>query len=58
MIAETTRIQLEEGDVVLFCSDGVHECADRDGGEFGPARPAELLTRNTGAASRSASLSS
>jgi sigma-B regulation protein RsbU (phosphoserine phosphatase) len=44
-----TRIQLMKDDIVLFCSDGVHECADRDGEEFGRTRLAALLTRNAGA---------
>ncbi len=31
-------IPVREGDVIVFCSDGIHECVDPQGGEFGRER--------------------
>ena len=45
---QETRITLRVGDIVVFCSDGVHECANRDGEEYGARRLAALLADHAG----------
>lgn len=40
---EEKSVALQPGDVVVFCSDGVHEAADRHQQEFGTARLEALL---------------
>jgi sigma-B regulation protein RsbU (phosphoserine phosphatase) len=44
---EQRTLELREGDVVVFCSDGLKECMDRDGEEFGSARLEALLIRES-----------
>src|SRR5258705_5486194 len=43
---QQTRVTLEEGDVLVFCSDGLHECLDKEGEEFGLKRVKALLRKS------------
>ena len=43
---QQTRLTLEEGDVLVFCSDGLHECLDKEGEEFGNKRVKALLKKS------------
>lgn len=57
MSYETLTLQLQPGDAVLFCTDGITDAFDRDGEQFGverlrelcdayrPGSPAELLSQ-------------
>jgi len=40
---EQRALELRKGDVVVFCSDGLKECMDRSGEEFGSERLEALL---------------
>ncbi len=42
------RARLDPGDLLCLYSDGITECADRRGEEFGPERLADLLRRGAG----------
>src|SRR5260370_9213896 len=42
MSYETVTMQLQPGDSVLFCTDGITDAFDRDGEQFGIARLQEL----------------
>jgi len=42
---EQRTLGLREGDVVVFCSDGLQECVDRHGDEFGAERLETLLVK-------------
>jgi sigma-B regulation protein RsbU (phosphoserine phosphatase) len=46
---EQCSLQLGVGDVVVFCSDGLHECLDRSGEEFGIERLEARLIELAGA---------
>ncbi len=45
---QETKIALRGGNIVVFCSDGVHECANREGEEYGSRRLAALLAEHAG----------
>ncbi|MDX1387585.1 MAG: SpoIIE family protein phosphatase [Acidobacteriota bacterium] len=45
---QETKVALQVGDIVVFCSDGVHECANREGEEYGSRRLAALLAEHAG----------
>lgn len=40
---EQKKVSLQVGDVIVFCSDGIHECIDQNEEEFGSARLEALL---------------
>lgn len=40
---EAKKLALQGGDVIVFCSDGIHECVDKHDQEFGLARVETLL---------------
>lgn len=40
---EAKKLALQGGDAVVFCSDGIHECMDKQEREFGLARVEALL---------------
>jgi serine phosphatase RsbU (regulator of sigma subunit) len=42
---EQRTLDLREGDVIVFASDGLQECVDRNGEEFGSERLETLLVR-------------
>lgn len=42
---EQRTLGLREGDVIVFCSDGLQECVDSHGDEFGSERLESLLVR-------------
>jgi sigma-B regulation protein RsbU (phosphoserine phosphatase) len=43
---EQNLIELQRGDLLAAFTDGITECEDRSGDQFGDARLIELLTRN------------
>jgi sigma-B regulation protein RsbU (phosphoserine phosphatase) len=45
---EQKELALEPGDAVVFCSDGIHECMNREGEEFGARRLEALLAELAG----------
>ncbi len=45
---EEKKLALREGDVVVFCSDGIHECVDKREEEFGDARLEAMLRELAG----------
>ena len=40
---EQKKLALQVGDLIVFCSDGIHECVNRDEEEFGSERLEALL---------------
>ncbi|MBI4466441.1 MAG: GAF domain-containing protein [Acidobacteria bacterium] len=40
---EEKKLALQDGDVIVFCSDGIHECLDKSGKEFGLGCLREML---------------
>ena len=46
--AEEDLAHLEPGDIVLLATDGLYECANRDGELFGTARVAEAVSEASG----------
>jgi len=45
---EEKKLALQVGDVVVFCSDGIHECMDKQEQEFGDQRVEALLAELAG----------
>lgn len=43
-------VDLREGDVFVFCTDGIYEAFDPSGQEFGPERVAEIVQARRGSA--------
>lgn len=43
---EPNRLPLELGQIMVFCTDGIHETLGRDGTQFGTARICELVSLN------------
>ncbi|MFQ5695600.1 MAG: PP2C family protein-serine/threonine phosphatase, partial [Terriglobia bacterium] len=48
---EQKKLALQVGDVIVFCSDGIHECVGKQKEEFGTGRLESLLSElSTGSA--------
>ncbi len=41
---EEKKLALQGGDIIVFCSDGIHECMDKQEQEFGDSRVEALLS--------------
>jgi len=49
---DEVTIQLEKGDLFVFCTDGIFEAVNDEGAEFGPTRLAEVVHRARGQSAR------